>query len=307
MPRAKLRGRQLLHVPGLLAGGQVERPIFIVGAPRSGTTLLFRVLAASRRVATWWPMEAHEIWEADHHPALHGWESNVLNASDANSKSMRRIRREFYLVTGNHRRLLDKTPRNVMRVPFIDAVFPDAVYVFLKRDGRDTINSLINAWRSDRYRTYELPEPLTIPGVDPRWWKFVLYPGWREDTSGSLERVCARQWVHSNERMLDARGTIESSRWTELSYETFTDDPVTATSALVDFLDLPFDKAIQEKAEAVKTTIYNAVTPPERGKWRKENPSEIEAIIPLIAPTMERLGYSPSTSSEQLEEKEPTK
>jgi hypothetical protein len=33
------------------------------------------------------------------------------------------------------------------------------------------------------------------------------------------------------------------------------------------------------------------VTPPERGKWRKENPREIEAIMPLLAPAMEALGY----------------
>jgi hypothetical protein len=33
------------------------------------------------------------------------------------------------------------------------------------------------------------------------------------------------------------------------------------------------------------------VTPPQRGKWRRENPAEIESIADLIAPTMERLGY----------------
>jgi RecB family exonuclease len=39
--------------------------------------------------------------------------------------------------------------------------------------GRENVNSLINAWRTPRYRTYLLPEPHSIPGVDPAswWWR----------------------------------------------------------------------------------------------------------------------------------------
>jgi Sulfotransferase family len=288
--RAKLRALQASHFPGLMRGGKLDRPVFVIGAPRSGTMLLYSVLREHPRFEHWRPTEAHEVWEADYHPMLRGWSSNVLTAADVQPAAAARIKRSFFLVTGAKKRLIDKTPRNVMRVPFIDAIFPDARYVFLKRDGRENINSLINAWRSKRYRTYELPEPHSIPGVDPRWWKFVLYPNWRDDKQ--LEVVCANQWIASNSYALSALEAIDPNRWTHVRYEDLITRPEREVERLLKFCDLDYDPTVRARAAAVKTTPINVVTPPEPGKWRRENPNEIAAIEQLIAPTMKRLGYS---------------
>lgn len=292
LSRVRLRGEQLSHLPALVGGAELDRPILVIGPPRSGTHMLFRVLGASSHLAHWRPSEAHEVWEADHHPAFRGWESNVLDASDAATETIKRIRREFLLVTGSRRRLLDKNPRNVLRIGFIEAVLPDARYIFLKRDGRENVNSLINAWRGGRYRTYRLPEPHSIPGTDPDWWKFVLYPGWREDRRGPLEVVAAKQWIASSEHLLDAEQRIEPNRWMEVAYEDFVEDPVAETERITKFLEIDFDADVRAAADAARTRPVNVVTPPERGKWRKENPAEIEAIEPLIEPVMKRLDYS---------------
>lgn len=291
LSRARLRLEQASHLPTLVTGGKLDRPILIIGAPRSGTHMVFRVLGKSSELAHWRPSEAHEVWEADHHPAFRGWDSNVLSASDASPDTIRRIRREFLLVAGTRKRLLDKNPRNVLRIPFIEEVLPDARYIFIKRDGRDTINSLINAWRGKRYRTYELPEPHAIPGTDPKWWKFVLYPGWREDKDGPLETVAAKQWLVPSEHLLQAQQIISSERWMELPYEDYVADPVAETERIARWLGIEFSDDLRSAAEAVRTTPVNTVTPPEAGKWRKENPDEIKAILPLIKDMQERLGY----------------
>lgn len=288
--RVLLRGRQVLHVPGLLAGGRLDKPIFIIGAPRSGTSLLFRVLRASSRLAHW-PGEAHEVWEADFHPALTGWASNALIAADAQRPEAERIKRSFYLVTGGRRRLIDKTPRNALRVPFIDALFPDARFIYLQRDGRENINSLINAWRTPRYRTYRLPEPHAIPGADPAWWKFVLYPGWQKDASGPLEVVCAKQWLTCNDAALEASRSIGLERWVEVRYEQLIEDPEQEVKRLVEFLGLPYEESVKDKAGEVKTKPVNVVTPVQAGKWRHENPQEIASVLPLIRSTMSEMGY----------------
>lgn len=288
--RAAHAAKRIKNVPGLLAGGELDRPVFIIGAPRSGTSLLYAILRKSS-VLKHWPGESHEIWEADYHPALRDWESNELRARDVRPDAATRIKRAFFLVTGKKHRLIDKTPRNALRVPFVDALFPDARFIYIKRDGRENINSLINAWRTPRYRTYELPEPHSIPGVDPKWWKFVLYPGWREDREGPLEVVAAKQWIHSNDKALAGFANVDSERWLELRYEDLVDAPVDEVGRVMGFLDLPYETVIREKAAATSTTPINTVTPPERGKWRKENPTEIEGIGDLIAPTMERMGY----------------
>lgn len=296
-PGAKLRliraahaAKRLRNVPSLLMGGELSQPVFIIGAPRSGTSLLYAILRKSSSLKHW-PGEAHEIWEADYHPALRDWESNRLTSEDINDEAAARIRRAFFLVTGRKHRLLDKTPRNALRVSFVNALFPDARFIYLKRDGRENINSLINAWRTPRYRTYELPEPHSIPGVDPRWWKFVLYPGWRDDRNGPLEVVTAKQWIASNELAMEAFGEVDPTRWTELRYEDLVDQPEGEVERIMSFLELAFEEAVRDKAAATSSTPINTVTPPERGKWRKENPTEIGAITELIAPTMQKMGY----------------
>ena len=288
--RVLLRARQGIHLPALMMGKELDRPIFIIGAPRSGTSMLYAILRTSKRLAHW-PGEAHEVWEADHHPALRGWSSNALGAEDADPDTAERIRRDFFLVTGTKARLIDKTPRNALRVPFIDAVFPDARFLFLRRDGRDNINSLINAWRTPRYRTYKLPESHSIPGVDPKWWKFTLYPGWQEDRGGPLEVVCANQWKLSYDFALDALASVPKDRWLPVRYEELVQSPEDGVGRIMSFLDLPYEGEVRSKAAAARTRPVNVVTPPERGKWRRENPTEIANILPLIAPTMERLGY----------------
>lgn len=292
LSRARFRLRQAAHVPGLALGKHLEKPIFIVGAPRSGTSVLFKVLMSSPGLAHW-PGEAHEVWERDHHPALRGWDSNVLQAEDLDPASAAHIRRNFYLVTGPRKRLIDKTPRNSFRLSFVDALFPDARYVVLQRDGRENVNSLITAWRTKRYRTYRLPSPHAIPGVpDPNWWKFVLYPGWRRDVAGPLEVVCARQWSDSNEAILKDIAGVAADRWTTLRYEDFVARPVEEVERLAGFLGIPSDEHLGARARSVTTTPVNIVTPPEPGKWKKENPTEVASIESLIEPTMRKLGYS---------------
>ncbi len=287
---AKLRLRQASHLPYLVAGRKLDRPVFIIGAPRSGTSLLYAILRTSSHLAHW-PGEAHEIWEADYHPALRGWRSNVLRAEDVDPDAAAAIRRNFLLVTGARKRLIDKTPRNALRVPFVDALFPDGRFVFLQRDGRDNVNSLINAWRTPRYRTYEIPTPHSIPGCDPKWWKFVLYPGWEEDRKGPLELVCAKQWTSCNDFAMNDGRSLPDDRWATVRYEELVQNPVDEVGRLVEFLDLPYEDVTRRRAAATSTTPINTVTPPERGKWKRENPVEVEAIEDVIAPTMKAMGY----------------
>ena len=288
--RGALRLRQAAHLPALVASGGLDRPIFIIGAPRSGNSLLYAILRTSPRVAHF-PGESHEIWEVDYHPMLRGWDSNVLDESDVEPRAAARIRRALLLVAGTRKRLVDKTPRNSLRVPFVNALFPDARFVFLKRDGRDNVNSLMNAWRSPRYRTYALPEPHSVPGCDPKWWKFVLYPGWRDDVAGPLEVVCAKQWKTSNEHSMAAAHRIDPDRWFEVTYEELTDRPIDVVGRLLDFVDLPYTEEVREHAADLARRPINVVTPPERGKWRRENPDAIASILPLIEPTMKAMGY----------------
>ena len=110
-----------------------ERPIFVLGCPRSGTTLLFRLLRRHEALGS--PRgEGHVLWNANHHPARTGWSSDRVTDSDVVTGERR------YVYTGvewlsRGGRFLDKTPRNCLRVPYLAELFPGATYVLLKRNG----------------------------------------------------------------------------------------------------------------------------------------------------------------------------
>src|SRR3954468_16814436 len=109
----------------------LTRPIIIVSAPRSGSTLLLETLAASPDL---WSVggESHAVIEGIPwlHPGSRGWESNRLGRADADARTIRLLRRRFSAAVrdrvgrrapvGPPRvRLLEKTPRNALRIPFL--------------------------------------------------------------------------------------------------------------------------------------------------------------------------------------------
>ena len=83
-------------------------------------------------------------------------------------------------------RFVEKTPNTCLKIPFLQRCFPGARFVFLHRDPRETIASLIEGWlegaRSGRFVTYR-----DLPGGLPRWC-FFLPPGWRSLSDLALKR-----------------------------------------------------------------------------------------------------------------------
>jgi len=267
------------------------RPVFVIGCPRSGTSLLFQALALSSELASldW---EGHVLWEAFNHPSRRGWSSNALGVEDVTGGERKYIY-SVARVLARRRRFLDKTPKNCLRVPYLNELFPDASFVFLRRQAADNVNSLMEGWRArPRYASYELPEVLEGLGdLNGRIWSFVLIPGWRELTHAPLEEVCARQYVECNEAIIRAREELDRARMIDVAYEDLVDRPADEIGRIFAQLDLAVTDAVAGFAESVPETPINALTPPKREKWREQNPEGIRRILPLVAATERRLGY----------------
>jgi hypothetical protein len=143
----------------------VHRPIIIVGAPRSGATLLFETLAQCPHV---WTIggKSHTVLER----GLPSAEGNRLGSEDADGASARVIKAAFLSLLRDCRgrmylerresespnpvRFLEKTPKNSLRIPFLKAIFPRSRFVFIHRDPRANIGSLIDGWQSPRFTSY---------------------------------------------------------------------------------------------------------------------------------------------------------
>ncbi len=296
---ATSRRRRRLVTALLKAGGPAlptkpppDRPVFVLGSPRSGTTLLFEALGRSPHLGSL-GVESHLLWEMFHPVIRPDRITHQVGPDEVTSRERRVLYWAIDRLSGG-RRYLDKAPRNCLRVPYLDELFPGANFVYLKRDGRAAVSSLITGWRAPggMFPGTKLPAPLDIQGYDGRTWKFLVPRGWEAYTTGkSLAEVCAFQWVAANQALLDARGRIAPERWIELTYEELVASPRDQLGALLGRLALPQDPAVLDRAVSLDRHVTKAVTAPRRDKWRQENPEEIGSILPLIEPTMRRMGY----------------
>lgn len=241
--------------------------------------------AYMRPAAFWRPFEnANLIWGFRRIPAVRKLMRSTFRITFPLITRLSPFKRE--------KRLLEKTASNCFRLGYVNEVFPDAKIIYPTRDGRNSINSLINAWRhAERFFTYDVPEPLCIDGYAHDGWKFVLPPGWRGYTRRSLAEVCAFQWRACHEAMLsEIRKEKYSGRVFQIRLEDLTAHPSQQLEALAEFLELPFDDYF--RALAADLPVVNS---PDNNvsvdKWRGENRQLIEQIMPMITETMQQLGY----------------
>ncbi len=272
---------------------RLRRPIFIVAAPRSGSTLLFETLAASDGIATVGG-EAHWLVEgiAELRPGAPGVDSNRLgveHCTDAVSelivnqiRSQLKDSRGRPLSSDAQMRFLEKTPKNALRVPFFDRIFPDALFIFLWRDPFENLSSIMEAWRSGNWKTYN-----GLDGFDGPW-SLILPPGWRRYRGKSLEEIAAFQWESTNRILLDDLQALPRERWSVVTYSDLTSNPAAAVRRLCEFADIPFDGALLERVAAPLPLSRFTQTPPAADKWRR-NEAAISSVIPGVRETWRRL------------------
>jgi hypothetical protein len=202
---------------------------------------------------------------------------------------MRRLHEEFVAqrrpapgadVAGT--RFLEKTPKNALRIPFLDAAFPDAQFIFLWREPRANLASIIEAWKAGRWVTYR--------GLDEREdsWSLLLPPGWRAMRAAPLAEIAAFQWESANRIALDDLSKIDRSRWTSVTYEDLTANPRAVIERLTKFMGIGIDAGLEQRLAAPLPPSRQTNTPPASDKWRRYQ-AEIEALLPALQDTIERL------------------
>jgi len=268
--------------PKRIDGIRFDRPVIILSAPRSGSTLLFETLARAPGVYTI-GNESHRIIEgwAGLSPLARGYASNRLLAADAPDDVAGDVRAYFaaclldrngHPPAGAHPvRFLEKTPKNMLRVPFLRQVFPDARFVVLFRDPRAVLSSMMDAWRSGLFVTYP-----KLPGWQGLPWSLLLVDDWQQVNGCALEDIVAHQWARGMSTLLDDLERLPCGQWIPLHYEALVREPQAQVKRLCTELGLAWDLDITQLPLSRAT-----MTPPNPDKWRR-NADAVQRVLPLL-------------------------
>lgn len=282
------------------------QPIFIIGAARSGTNMLRDIITQLPQFATWDCDEINPIWRHGNlsHP------NDVFTAEMATPNVKAFIRKEFTKIAKRYdaKYIVEKSCANSLRVPFLNAIFPQAKYIFIYRDGRDTVVSAAKRWKADFDLNYTLKKLRYVPLSD-----FLYYAGkfgknrvkqifsqkkqlsfWGlhlENMEALLDEhtlyeICALQWKAAVEMSDQAFSTMSDEVTLRIRYEDFVISPKKEFKRLLSFVDF---KLIDPEVE--KMLVH--VSAKSIGNYKKElSKDELTSINQLLKPTLERFGYA---------------
>jgi hypothetical protein len=286
----------------------LDRPIFLLSAPRSGSTYLFDLLCQFEDIWSW-HVEADEIWWR-HFPYDRLAEpSDLVKAEECQPGVLRSLRRELYrhALWGRQQRgqrwnwkdrlglgpvrYLEKTTANCFHIEFLKRAFPDATYVFLVRDGRATISSMMEGWQDPiRFAKPQL-RPYFKKGEGAlSHWAYSVPPGWQTVQHCSLEEVCAWSWRQHVQTVVRQLEDIPPSRKIVVKYEQLKATPLEIARQLATVCQLAWREEVTEfcKNQPLSRTT---VSVPRDCKWRALHGDGIERILPAISGLMAELGY----------------
>jgi len=270
-----------------------RRPVFVVGCSRAGTQMVYRTLGEAEELGCM-RRETHDFWAGLHPLEERGWRTHGLDEADASERDRARVSRYFY-VRGGKRRFVDKNNQNGLSVSYLDALFPDAHFVYVKRYPGDNIHSLIEGWgMPERFGTWSghLPARVAVDGGRYTRWCFFLAEGWREYLEASIEEVCAFQYRAMNQAILAARESIPSSRWTEIRYEDVLDEPVESFREAFRRLGLRFGPRLEGHCRGLLDNPYNAFSRVGKDKWRHGTyASKVQRVLPAVRSVAREMGY----------------
>jgi len=244
-----------------------ERPVFVLGSPRSGTSFVARSIG---QVPGFADLGELGVWKVAI-PVLFGAEEEAAAAELR--RMLERVRR-YGLVRGL--RAVEQSPETAFVLPAALRAYPQAAVVHMIRDPRDVAASLVQkGWlREGRPGRDDVGEPY---GEHPRFW---VEPERREEFDDASE---ARRAGWAWRRYVMAARAAPSST-VEVGYEALATDPETASEPLAVHLGVD---------PVLLTETLRGMHAESVGRWRRnltrEQVDEVEAEAGEL---MQELGYS---------------
>jgi hypothetical protein len=291
----------LTNPPDVAASARSRAPVFVLGSPRSGTTLLYDMLLSAGGFAVYLaesnvfnllaPRFGDFSVRANREKLLDAWlNSKLFRASGLDSSRIRervlaqcqnggdflRIVMEEICRAQGMTRWAENSPEGMLYLPLIKRQIPDALFVHILRDGRDVATSLAR-------RRFVRPFP---------W----------EDRHGLMGCGLYWEWMVEQGRNF---GKSVTADYVEVRFERLISHPQETMDQIGRFIDQPLDY------EVIRRVAYGSVAKPNTsfsqdvdktdfnpvGRWKTAfSPQELSRFERLVGPTLIELGYEPATN-----------
>lgn len=280
----------------------LKPPIFLLGNVRSGTTMVQDLFGLHSGIIKWF--EPRTVWMV----ADPGRQHDRFDAKDATPRVKRYIRGRFLKYQRKHgnRRIMEKTPSNLMRIPYVHAIFPEAKYVYIVREPLANLSSSELMWQipiraNTAWRRFkETPKTqlhhyfsrLLVDHFQKRvlgrrhisiWG--VRYPGIYDDIGQlTTEQVVARQWVACSQQAESDLAEIDPALVLRIRYEDFVASPLDHFQSIAAHFELDVEPG-QERA------LCETVDSGRQTKWRRLDEDVLRQCLPILREEMTRHGY----------------
>ncbi|MBO9579643.1 MAG: sulfotransferase [Sphingobium sp.] len=264
-------------LPRAVVRSDFPQPIFIVGFPRSGTTLLEQSLTAHSDVAAGdelpiihtltgrlpdllgsllgYPKALSELWLGDRVGHINNLRDHYLN------EALR-----FGAADPSKRWFTDKMPLNETHLGLINLLFPESPIIHMIRHPLDVVTSVYSNFLTHGFHC-----------------------------SMSLESSAEHFAIISD--LVNHYMREIPLRYMAVKYEELIDDQEAQVRAIADYIGLSYEPAMldfQSNTRAARTASYAQVTEPlyRRSRFRYRNYlSYLAPVVPILRPAIDRLGY----------------
>jgi len=264
--------------------------------------MLRDVLTSLPGLSSWKCDEINPIWRHGNLTVDH----DELDESHVTDAIKQFIHKEFRKISkaNSGDRVVEKSCANVVRLPFVSTIFPDADYVFIYRDGRDAIASAMKRWHAPFEWKYTMDKLRYVPIVDLPYyalnygsvrikqlirsekklemWGFKL-ENMAERTEGmDIHEICALQWNTGIQKTLQTFQD-KSIRVYNIKYEDFVHEPKNQLNRLLDWIG---------HAQDDREIDLSHISARNIGKYKKElSDAQIRAIEKLCSESLQNLYY----------------
>jgi hypothetical protein len=256
--------------------GSVQKPVFILGTGRSGTTILGKLLGIHKQMS--FLNEPKLIWHyAIRNEDLAGSYSaepgklrfDETDFEDEVLYKLNKIYSAYRFLTGSNF-IVDKYPELIFRIKYVKKIFPDAKFILIIRNGIQTSYSIKN-WNT-KFAKFRNGNKEDWWGLNDRKWKILLEEAINnpifENDHAALNKISkdeekgAVEWILT---MNEALRYMNDPNFIVVRFEELITDYRSNLDRITKFINIRLDERVNEYASEIlkpeKSTIFSDLPP----------------------------------------------